>query len=316
MTWRLYMSVRNSAMNGQRELDKAIQTVVTDAELTETQRAWLDLLDRLGKRDIQEFSGLIQAKCDENLRRPAPAVRVLRSAHKNTRRSSIEQDEVFQYRRDWLQFWIHYFADGSRSTIEAMLGYGKSYIAQCLDPDYYGGRSIGERAARLIEMRLGRPAKSMDMPFFPFWDTPQSESAGTLNEEQKNWLGFLGGLTEAQVRELTIMVHARRQHNLELMQRYGFFAAPSRPVVAERAVRLDKFQNRRAWLRHWIDTYAGGRSRTFADLCDLDWSIPSQYLSLTYNSGRGLSDKAARRIEAALGLPEGSMDQPFMPSDP
>lgn len=284
----------------------------SETELSEWERTWLGLLHRLGGRDIREFTWVIQSRHAENLERSIAPTKVLRSAHKNTRHDPDKQDQVYQHRRDWLQFWIYYYADGSRATIEAMLGYGKSYIAQCLDKDYYAGRSIGERAARLIEMRLGRPEKSMDQPFFPFSDLPQDVAPhAELNREQQHWLDLLPGLTDAQVREMAIMIHARRQHNLELMQRYGFFTPPSQPIVREPLILFDKFQNRRAWLRRWIDLYAEGKSRTFAQLCGLTSSIPSQYLSITYNNGRGLSDKAARRIEAALGMPDGAMDKPF-----
>lgn len=275
------------------------------------ERQWLELLDRLGKRDLQAFTRVIHARQEERSRRSALGEKVYRSAAKTIGGDSSTTDPVYQHRRDWLQFWIHYYADGSRSTIEAMLGYGKSYVAQCLDKNYQGGRSIGDRAARLIEMRLGRPAKSMDAPFFPFWDTAQSPLTGDLNEEQQDWLELLDGLTDDDMREMTIMVHARRQHNLELMQRYGFFSTPSRPLVQEEAIERDKFENRRAWLRYWIDLYAEGKNTVFAKKVGISSTVPSQYLSLRYAKGRGLSDKAARRIEGALGLHNGAMDELF-----
>lgn len=283
-------------------------------ELKNKEREWLDLLDRLGRRDIQDFTRVIQTKRDEESRRVTLTEKACLSAAKTTGHGPNQEEAVYQHRRDWLQFWIYYFADGSRTTIELMLGYGKSYVAQCLAKNH----QIGDRAARLIEMRLGRPIKAMDEPFFPFWDTPQNNLVGDLNEEQRNWLSLLDGLNDDQVREMTIMVHARRQHNLELMQRYGFFTAPSRPTVREAPIYIswDKFQNRRAWLRHWIDTYANGNNRVFADKVGISWTIPSQYLSTTYANGRGLSDKAARRIEAALELSTGAMDKPFHAVDP
>jgi hypothetical protein len=285
--------------------------LIVETTLVTKEQEWLNLLDRLGGRDIQEFTRLIQGKRAQGLQGHSLTKKVYRSAAKNTGLDPSEVDAVYQHRRDWLQFWIYYLADGSRTTIELMLGYGKSYVAQCLDKDYQGGRAIGDRAARLMEMRLGRPAKSMDEPFFPFWDTPQNALVSEPNEEQRGWLSLLDGLNADQVREMTIMVHARRQHNLELMQRYGFFTAPSRPILREAPIFRKKFENRRAWLRHWIDIYAGGKNRAFAEKIGVSWTIPSQYLSTTYANGRGLSDKAARRIEIALGLKEGAMDQPF-----
>lgn len=293
------------------ELDTENNPVLINRKLTEEEREWLVLLDRLGGRDIQDFTRVIQATRDENFLNAKPPEKIYRSAAKTTGRDPNEEDAVYQHRRDWLQYWIYYYADGSRTTIETMLGYGKSYIAQCLDKNYQGGRTIGDRAARLIEMRLGRPAKCMDEPFFPFFDTPQHVICEKLNEAQLHWLSLLDGLTDDQRRNTAIMVHARRQHNLELMQRYGYFTAPSRPIVREAPIVRDKFENRRAWLRRWIDTYAGGKNRAFAEKIAVSWTVPSQYLSTTYAHGRGLSDKAARRIEAALGLPDGAMDKPF-----
>ena len=288
-----------------------INTPLVKRKLTAKEQEWLDLLERLGRRDIQEFTRVIQAKRDENVRNAGLPEKVYRSPARTMDRNLDDEDTVFLHRRDWLQYWIYYFADGSRSTIEAMLGYGKSYIAQCLDGHYQGGRTIGARGARLIEMRLGRPAYCMDQPFFPFFDTPQRVLCDKPNEEHLHWLRLLDGLIKDQVRDMTIMVHARRQHNLELMQRHGFFGAPSRPVMEEAPIFRRKFENRRAWLRKWIDTYADGKNRTFAEKIAVSWTVPSQYLSTTYANGRGLSDKAARRIESALGLPVGAMDKPF-----
>lgn len=276
------------------------------------ERYWLDLLDRLSERDIQEFRRLILSLHAKNAP-PAELssnVTVLRSqAH--TRGKDRPPEPVYQYRRDWLTFYIYYLADGKRSVIEEMLRYGKSYLAQCLDPNYYNGRSIGDRTARTLEMRLNRPAKSMDAPFFPYWDTAQLTLGPDISHEQRAWLSLLPGLSPAQEREMTIMIHARRQNNLDLMQRYGFFAAPSRPLASQATTALDPFSNRRAWLRCLIDKHANGKNRAFADLVGLSSTIPSQYLSTTYRGGQGLSDKATRRIEEKLNLPTGFMDTPF-----
>lgn len=276
------------------------------------ERCWLDLLDRLGERDIQEFRRLILSLHAKNASpaEPSPSVTVLRSqAH--TRGKDTPPEPVYQYRRDWLTFYIYYLADGKRSVIEEMLGYGKSYLAQCLDPNYYNGRSIGDRAARTLELRLNRPAKSMDAPFFPYWDKAQLTPGPDLNHEQRSWLSLLPGLSLAQEREVTIMIHARRQNNLHLMQRYGFFDPPSRRLASQAPAAQDVFANRRTWLRYLIDERAGGKNRVFADLVGLSWTIPSQYLSTTYRGGQGLSDKATRRIEEKLSLPTGLMDTPF-----
>jgi hypothetical protein len=75
MTKRQSYTEDSPTAKGPWEVDRAIQSAGVALALIETERAWLDLLDRLGGRDIQEFSGLIQARRDENLRRPAPGAR-------------------------------------------------------------------------------------------------------------------------------------------------------------------------------------------------------------------------------------------------
>ena len=195
--------------------------------------------------------------------------------------------------------------------MEELTGYSGSYIAQCLDTDYYGGRSIGDIAARTIEIRLSLPENAMDVPFFPYHDTHHNESDALLTAYEQQWLSLLNGLSEAEVREFTVMVHARRQHNLELMQTMGFTAFPSRPATPTPPVFRNVYQNRRAWLTHCVDVQANGRRNVMAAMLGVSPSAVSQYLSPTYLNGHGITDKLARRIESRLALPAGAFDLPF-----
>lgn len=283
----------------------------TRARLDEKACAWVNLLDRLGQRDIWEFARAVELRHrDRRLQGNLPP-RVCRSAAKNYARDPARQEPKYQYRRDWLTYWIYYYADGRRRTMEELTGYSGSYIAQCLDTDYYGGRSIGDIAARTIEIRLSLPENAMDIPFFPYTDVPQNVSVDPLTPLEEKWLSLLAGLSDAEVREFTIMVHARRQHNLELMQAMGFTSYPSRPAESAPAVFRNVYQNRRAWLTHCVDVHAKGRRKVMAAMLGVSPSAVSQYLSPSYLNGNGITEKLARRIESRLALPAGTFDMPF-----
>lgn len=286
-------------------------SVVTRASLDEKARAWVNLLDRLGRRDIWEFCRAVESKHRDRRLQPNLPPHVCRSAAKTYARNPAEQDPKYQNRRDWLLYWIHYYADGRRRTMEELTGYSGSYIAQCLDTQYYGGRSIGDIAARTIEIRLCLPEHAMDVPFFPYQDTNDNESDAPLTSSEVQWLSLLEGLSDVEVREFTIMVHARRQHNLELMQTMGFTSYPSRPTIPVPAVFRNVYQNRRAWLTHCVDVQATGRRNVMAAMLKVSPSAVSQYLSPTYMNGNGITDRLARRIETRLALPAGTFDLPF-----
>lgn len=284
---------------------------ISRANLDDDARAWVNLLDRLGNRDIWEFCRAVELKQkDKRLQGNLPP-RVCTSATKNYPRVPEDQEMKFQNRRDWLIYWIYYFADGRRRTMEELTGFSGSYLAQCLDVDTYGGRSIGDIAARTIEIRLSLPENAMDAWFFPYEDTNHNDSDTPLNDLELQWLSLLEGLSAAQVREFTVMVHARRQHNLELMQKMGFTSYPSRPVTPVQPVVRDRYQNRRAWLTHCVDIQAKGRRKVMAAMLGVSPSAVSHYLSKTYMNGNGITDKVARRIEQRLALPTGALDLPF-----
>lgn len=286
-------------------------TLATRASLDEQERTWVGLLDRLGNRDIWEFSRAVEAKHKDRDHLEAGRPRVLRSAAKNYASDPNRQDPKYQHRRDWLLYWIYFYADGRRRTMEELTGYSGSYIAQCLDTEYYGGRSIGGVAARTIEVRLSLPENAMDQPFFPHPDAPREDLAAPLSEVETKWLGLLTGLTDAEVREFTIMLYARRQHNLELMQKFGFTGYPSRPVMQEALPFRNVYQNRRAWLTHCVDVLAGSRRNVMAAMLGVSASAVSQYLSPKYLNGHGISDKLARKMESRLALDEGTFDRNF-----
>lgn len=285
--------------------------LATRASLSEKERTWVGLLDRLGNRDIWEFTRAVESKHKDRAQHEAGQARVLRSAAKNYACDPNEQDPRYQHRRDWLLYWIHFYADGRRRTMEELTGYSGSYIAQCLDTEYYGGRSIGGVAARTIEVRLSLPENAMDEPFFPHPDAPLEALDAPLTEVERKWLSLLRGLTDVEVREFTIMLYARRQHNLDLMQKFGFTGYPSRPVVKEVLPYRNVYQNRRAWLTHCVDVLAGGRRNVMAAMLGVSASAVSQYLSPKYLNGHGISDNLARKMESRLALAEGTFERNF-----
>lgn len=280
---------------------------MTLAELRQPERAWVDLLDRLGPRDIWEFTRVIKNRHDKLGGLPMTKARVLAGAGD----TPAAKDAKYQIRRDWMLYWVYYFANGRRGTMEELLGFGKSYLAQFLDANYYGGRSIGDTAARTIEVRLGMPEGCMDQPFFPCTDLPQTCDTAPLSAMQRQWLLLLPGLSEDEVREFSIMCHARRRHNLELMQHCGFFASPSRPLEPHSPAIRDIYANRRAWLLRCVDEVADKKRHRMAAMLGLSNSALSHYLSANYKNGTGFSEKRARKFESRLGLPNGTFDTPF-----
>ena len=288
-----------------------ITALATRASLSEQERTWVSLLDRLGNRDIWEFTRAVESKHKDRAHQQASQPRVLRSAAKNYALDPDRQDPKYQHRRDWLLYWIYFYADGRRRTMEELTGYSGSYISQCLDTEYYGGRSIGGVAARTIEVRLSLPENAMDQPFFPHPDAPRMDLVAPLSEVERKWLSLLPGLTDNDVREFVIMLYARRQHNLDLMQKFGFTGYPSRPLVQEVAPFRNVYQNRRAWLTHCVDVLAGGRRNVMAAMLGVSASAVSQYLSPKYMNGHGISDKLARKMESLLALAEGTFERNF-----
>src|SRR5690625_1610391 len=65
---------------------------------------------------------------------------------------------------------------------------------------------------------------------------------------------------------------------------------------------MNIYKTRRANLRLLIEERANGNAAEFARMLDLTRSQVGQYLSETYNDGRSIGEKVARRIEESLGL--------------
>src|SRR5690625_1155040 len=65
---------------------------------------------------------------------------------------------------------------------------------------------------------------------------------------------------------------------------------------------MNIYKTRRANLRLLIEERANGNAAEFARMLDLTRSQVGQYLSDTYNEGRSIGEKVARRIEQSLGL--------------
>lgn len=73
---------------------------------------------------------------------------------------------------------------------------------------------------------------------------------------------------------------------------------------------MDKrYENRRRNLRRLIDDEFGGVDAHFAQKYDYTRSRVAQFLSPTYNNGKGIGDRAARLLEKKLSLEPLSLDK-------
>lgn len=89
--------------------------------------------------------------------------------------------------------------------------------------------------------------------------------------------------------------------------------APTSPATAaaRRAGQVAEgvYDNRRARLKLLIAERAGGSQRAFAKLLGYTRSNIHHFLSTTYNYGRSMGERAARKLEHKAGLPYGWLDQ-------
>jgi SOS-response transcriptional repressor LexA len=80
-------------------------------------------------------------------------------------------------------------------------------------------------------------------------------------------------------------------------------------------VRMNMYQHRRERLLALIDAEYGGERVRFADKTGLSESRLAQLLSTTYRDGTAFTEKTARKVEEAAGLPMMYFDQGVLPGD-
>jgi len=74
-------------------------------------------------------------------------------------------------------------------------------------------------------------------------------------------------------------------------------------------IRMNMYQHRRARLLALIDSAYGGERVRFCDKISMSESRLAQLLSTTYRDGTAFTEKTARKVEAAAGLPPLYFDQ-------
>lgn len=74
-------------------------------------------------------------------------------------------------------------------------------------------------------------------------------------------------------------------------------------------IRMNMYQHRRARLLALIDSAYGGERVRFCDKIGMSESRLAQLLSTTYRDGTAFTEKTARKVEAAAGLPPLYFDQ-------
>lgn len=72
--------------------------------------------------------------------------------------------DIYARRRSRLAMLVEQKAQGNVAEFARAHGYSRSQISQFLSDTYNNGRSIGERAARTIDERVGNPAGWLDLP--------------------------------------------------------------------------------------------------------------------------------------------------------
>lgn len=72
--------------------------------------------------------------------------------------------DVFAIRRARLQVLVEQLADGNISDFAKKFGYSRAQVSQYLSEKYNEGRSIGERAARTLELNVGKGIGWLDQP--------------------------------------------------------------------------------------------------------------------------------------------------------
>jgi phage repressor protein C with HTH and peptisase S24 domain len=80
--------------------------------------------------------------------------------------------------------------------------------------------------------------------------------------------------------------------------------------------RMNMYQHRRERLLALIDAEYGGERVRFCDRSGLSESRVAQLLSTTYRDGTAFTEKTARKIEAAVGLPPLYFDQGVIENQP
>ena len=86
-------------------------------------------------------------------------------------------------------------------------------------------------------------------------------------------------------------------------------------AAAQRVGQVDEgaYDTRRARLKLLIEERTGGSQRAFAKLLLYTRSNIHHFLSTTYNHGRSMGERAARKLEHKAGLPYGWLDQAIVP---
>jgi SOS-response transcriptional repressor LexA len=72
--------------------------------------------------------------------------------------------DVFDTRRARLQVLVEQLANGNISDFAKKFGYSRAQVSQYLSEKYNDGRSIGERAARTLELNVGKGIGWLDQP--------------------------------------------------------------------------------------------------------------------------------------------------------
>lgn len=72
--------------------------------------------------------------------------------------------DVFTRRRARLQLLVDQLANGNISDFAKKYGYSRAQVSQFLSEKYNEGRSIGERAARNVELNVGKTIGWLDEP--------------------------------------------------------------------------------------------------------------------------------------------------------
>ncbi len=72
--------------------------------------------------------------------------------------------DVFSTRRSRLQLLVDQISSGNISDFAKKYGYSRAQVSQYLSEKYNDGRSIGERAARSIELNVGKSVGWLDQP--------------------------------------------------------------------------------------------------------------------------------------------------------
>lgn len=96
--------------------------------------------------------------------------------------------DVFARRRARLQLLVDQLANGNISDFAKKFGYSRAQVSQFLSEKYNSGRSIGERAARTIELNVGKTIGWLDEPI---------NSVNALITEQKRDAEFFAEVSEA-----------------------------------------------------------------------------------------------------------------------